>query len=68
MKNRILLIALAIISIGVLITVTGRAQEGSPDEQPGPPQGQSQQAPTSVGRLSVLRGQVSMMHGDGTTW
>ena len=68
MKNRILLIALAVLSIGLLVTLTGRAQEGSPDEQSGPPEDQSQQAPSSVGRLSVVRGQVSTMHGDGTTW
>jgi hypothetical protein len=69
MKNRILLIALAILSIGLLITVAGRAQEAAPDEQqqPGPPQEQPQ-APAAVGRLSVVRGQVSTMHGDGTPW
>lgn len=67
MKKRILLIALAILSIGILVTVSGRAQEDSPEE----PQAQPQEQPpasTTVGRLSVVQGQVSTMHGDGTGW
>src|ERR1039458_876507 len=67
MKNRILLIALAILSVGLLITLSGRAQDGPPEQPDGPPQEQPQ-APSAVGRLSVIHGQVSTMHGDGTTW
>lgn len=76
MKNRILLIALAILSIGLLVTLTGRAQDGPPEQPQGPPPGQEQpqgppqqpQGQSAVGRLSEVRGQVSTMHGDGTTW
>jgi len=67
MKNRILLIALAILSIGLLITLSGRAQDGPPEQPQGPPQEQPQ-AQSVIGRLSVIHGQVSTMHGDGTAW
>jgi hypothetical protein len=68
MKNRFLLIALAIISIGVFVTISGRAQDGPPDQPQGPPPQGQQQVSSVVGRLSVVHGQVSTMHGDGTTW
>jgi len=68
MKSRFLAIALAIFSIGVFVTVIGRAQDGPPDQPQGPPPQGQQQAPPVVGRLSVIHGQVSTMHGDGTTW
>jgi hypothetical protein len=70
MKDRFLLIATAILTAGLLIAPTVRAQD-SPSEQPdGPPQqdqpqGQPQ-ASGPVGRISVVQGQVSTMHGDGT--
>ena len=67
MKNRILLIAIAILSTGIFITLSGRAQDGPPEQPEGPPQ-QQPQTPSAVGRLSVIHGQVSTMHGEGTTW
>ena len=63
MKNRFLLIALAILSMGLFVTSNVRAQ----DEPAGTATGTSLRQPQSaVGRLSVIHGNVSTMHGDGT--
>jgi len=63
MKNRFLLIGLAILSMGFFATSNvwaGDDPEAQPQTQP--------QAPTAVGRLSVTQGTVSTMHGDGGQW
>jgi hypothetical protein len=65
MKNRFLLITIAILSVGLLVTSNVRA-----DDQPqpdAPPQAQPQ-AQTAVGRISVIHGDVTTMHGDGGQW
>ncbi len=73
MKNRFLLIALTILTTGFFVTSSlqagdelgndpGVQPEAQPDTQP------QSQSPTTVGRLSVIQGQVSTMHGDGTQW
>jgi len=61
MKNRFFLIALAILLTGLFVTSSVRAGD-DPEGQP-PPPGQS-----AVGRLSVIHGQVSVMHGDAGEW
>ena len=65
MKNRFFLIALAILSMGLFATSNVRAGDDlDPQAQP-----QAQlQAPTAVGRISVIHGQVSTMHGDAGEW
>ncbi|HMD85219.1 MAG TPA: DUF6600 domain-containing protein [Terriglobia bacterium] len=65
MKNRFLLIALAILSMGLFVTSNFRAEdETQPDAQP-----EAQpQAQTAVGRISVIHGDVTTMHGDGGQW
>ncbi len=65
MKNRFSLIALAILSMGWFVTSNGRADDQpQPDAQPqAPPQAQ-----TSVGRISVIHGDVTTMRGDGGQW
>lgn len=95
MKNRLNLIIVAILTMGLFITAEVRAQdaappppppdaqaqpqdlaqEQAPEEPQGPPEGQPQgaapaqgQEPTEVGRLSVIQGQASTMHSDGTEW
>ena len=77
MKNRFLLIALTILTTGLFVTSNLRAGEElgrdpgiSPDGQP-EAQSDAQpqpQPPSAVGRLSVIHGQVSTMHGDGSQW
>jgi hypothetical protein len=72
---------LAILTSGVLLTSNIRAGEevgGDPGIQPeaqpeAPPDAQPDtqpqaQPPSAVGRLSVIHGNVSFMHGDGTQW
>jgi hypothetical protein len=67
MKSRFLLIALAILSMGVFVTFNVRAGD-DPEAQPvGQPETQPQ-PPSEVGRLSVIHGTVSTMHGDGSQW
>ena len=69
MKNRFFLIALAILSMGLLVTPNIRAEDESQPQAPPQAQPQAQpQAPTGVGRLSVIHGEVSTMHGDAGDW
>ncbi len=65
MKNRFFLITLAILSIGLFVTSNVRAEDApQPDVQPQaqPP------AQTTVGRISVIHGDVSTMRGDAGQW
>jgi hypothetical protein len=65
MKNRLLLITLAILTMGCFIASKVRAQ--NPPEEPQEPQ--APQAPqTAVARLSVIHGDVSTMRGDSGEW
>ena len=62
MKNRFLLIALAILSMGLFVTSNVRAEDEPGTDLGSNPQGQPQaqpqaQPPTTVGRLSVIHGQ-----------
>ncbi len=79
MKSRFLLITLLMLSTGLYVTPTMRAQEGpeGPETppvapqpaQPPQPEAQPQSQPqTSVARISVVHGQVSTMRGDGGSW
>jgi hypothetical protein len=57
MKNRLFLIAAVILSMGLLVTSSGWADdEPQPQAQP--------QAQTAVGRISVVYGDVSTVRGD----
>ena len=67
MKNRFYVIAVAVLSMGLFVTANIWAQDGPPMQPQAPPQGQPQAQP-SVGRLSVLHGEVSTMHGDAGDW
>lgn len=53
MKNRILLITLAILTLGLLVPANVRAED---EPEPG------------VGRISMIHGDVSTMRGDSGTW
>ncbi len=76
MKNRFLIAALAILTMGLMVSPSLRAEDEQPDpqgpppvEQPGQqPQAQGQQPQSSVGRVSVVQGNVSTMRGDGGQW
>ena len=64
MKNRFLVITLAVLTLGLFVGSNVLAGEDpDPDVPPEPSQQQ-----TSVGRLSVIRGQVSTAHGDAGEW
>jgi hypothetical protein len=65
LKKRFLLIALAILSMGLFVRSNVRADdETQPDSQPQVPP----QAQTAVGRISVIHGNVTTMRGDGGQW
>ncbi|MGD1157848.1 MAG: DUF6600 domain-containing protein [Terriglobia bacterium] len=53
MKNRILLITLAILTLGLLVPANVRAED---EPEPG------------VGRISMIHGDVSTMRGDSSNW
>jgi len=67
MKNRFFVITLAILTMGLFITSNLRAEEGT-EPQPEPQPEVQPQAPTSVGRISAVHGNVSIMHGDSGQW
>ena len=67
MKNRFLLIALAVLSAGLFLTSSVRAGDDPESAPVGQPEAQPS-APSEVGRLSVVHGTVSTMHGDGSQW
>jgi len=66
MKTRILLTTLVILTMGLACAPYVGAQD-DPESAP-PPQQAPTPAPTAVGRISVLRGNVSTMHGDAGEW
>jgi hypothetical protein len=69
MKNRFLLIALVILSTGLLLPSSVRADDE--DQPQAPPQGQPQappQAQSGAARISVIHGDVTTMHGDAGEW
>jgi hypothetical protein len=69
MKDRFLLITLAILAMGLFVTSNMRAQDDP--QAPVPPQAQPQAQPqpqTAVGRISVIHGNVTTMHGDAGQW
>jgi len=69
MKNRFHLITVAILSLGLLPGINAGAQDAPPAEPPAQPPASAQgQAPAAVGRLSVVHGTVSTMHGDSGNW
>jgi hypothetical protein len=71
MKNRFLLIALTILTTGLFVTSNLRAGDElgpDPGNQPEAQPGAQPQPTSTVGRLSLINGQVSTMHGDGTQW
>jgi hypothetical protein len=74
MKNRFLLITLAVLTMGLFITPNVRAEDDPEAQPPAPPQVQAQpqaspQAqPQSVARISVVHGNVSTMRGDAGEW
>ena len=72
MKNRFLLITLAILTMGLFVTPSVRAQDdpqGPPPVQPQAPTSAPQAQPQStVARLSVVNGNVSTMRGDAGEW
>lgn len=63
MKNRILIITLAILTVGLFVSANILAGEDPDPEVPPPSQQQ-----TAVGRVSVVHGQVSTAHGDAGEW
>ncbi len=67
MKNRFFLIALAILALGLFVTANVRAQD-DPQAQPQPQTQPQAQQPSVVGRISVIHGDVSTMHGDAGEW
>jgi hypothetical protein len=61
MKNRFLLITLAILTMGLFVTPKVRAEDEGQPPQPTQPQ-------TAVARISVIHGDVTTMRGDAGQW
>ena len=67
MKNRFFIVALIILSAGMLTTSSASAQD-DPESQPQPAQPQPAQPQSAVARISVIHGDVSTMRGDAGQW
>ena len=63
MKNPFFLFILAILTMGLFVTSNVRAEDDPQALPQRQPQAQPQ-APSAVGRISVIHGDVSIMHGD----
>ena len=65
MKNRFFPITIAILAVGLFVTSNVRAEDGPPPDVQ--PQAEPQ-AQTAAGRISVIHGDVTTMHGDAGEW